>query len=287
MLAIYKREIKAYFLNMPGYIFAAFLLLITGIFFSINNMKQGNPQFEPVLGTIGFIFLLIVPIVTMRSVAEDRSQKTDQLLSSLPLSMWKIVLGKFFALCTVFMLPVLVMSFYPLLLSMYGSVSLSGAYGAILGFIFLGCALMSIGMFISSLTESQVIAAVISFGVMLILYLMSLLVSFIPSTAIASVIAFSAVIIIVGLIVYFMTKDLWIGAMSALILESVLMFFFMQNKDLFVGLFARVLGWLSVFDRFNGFVLGIFDISSLVYYISIICVFMFLTVQSVERRRWS
>lgn len=287
MLSIYKREIKAYYLNMPGYIFATFLLLITGIFFSLGNLKNLSPDFEPILSVVSFIFLLIVPIVTMRSIAEDRGLKTDQLLYSLPLAGWKIILGKFLALCTVFILPVLVICLYPLVLSMFGTVSLSGAYGGIFGFVFLGCALMAIGMFISSLAESQVIAAVICFAVMLVLYLMNVLVTAIPATAIASLLAFSVLILILGAIVYFMTKDLWIGAMSALLCETVLMFFYMQSKDAFTGLFARVLEWFSVFDRFYIFVNGIFDISALIYFLSIICVFNFLTIQSFERRRWS
>lgn len=287
MLSIYKREVKAYYFNMPGYIFAAFLLLITGIIFAIFNLKGLYPDFEPVLSFIGFVFLLIVPIVTMRSVAEDRGQKTDQLLYSLPLSVWKIILGKFLALCTIFILPVLVVCLYPLILSMFGTVNFFGAYGAVIGFVLLGCALMSIGMFISSLTESQVIAAVISFAVMLVLYLMNMLIAYVPSTATASLIALTVLILLFGAVVYFMTKDLWIGAMSALLCETVLMFFYMQNKSAFNGLFARVLGWVSVFDRFNPFVSGIFDISAVVYYLSVTCVFVFLTVQSFERRRWS
>ena len=287
MLAIYKREVKAYYLNMPGYIFATFLLLITGIFFSLVNLKQQYPSFEPILNLIGFIFLLIVPIVTMRSIAEDRGLKTDQLLYSLPLSGWKIILGKYFALCTVFILPVLIICPYPLIMSMFGTVSLSSAYGAILGFVFLGCALMSIGMFISSLTESQVIAAVICFAAMLVLFLMNMLSVSVPATAVASLIALSALVLLLGVVVYFMTKDFWIAAMSALLCETVIMFFYIQNKDAFSGLFTRVLQWFSVFDRFNLFISGIFDISALIYFLSIICVFNFLTVQSFERRRWS
>lgn len=287
MLAIYKREVKAYYLNMPGYIFATFLLLITGIFLSINSFKGLSPDFEPILSVIGFIFLLIVPIVSMRSVAEDRGQKTDQLLYSLPLSGWKIVLGKYLALCTVFILPTLVMSLYPLLLSMFGTVSLKSAYGALLGFLLLGCALLAIGMFISSLTESQVIAAVISFAVMLILYLMNFIATWVPANALASVLEFSVLILLFGTVVFLMTRDWWVGVMAALLAETVLMFFYMQNKPAFEGLFGRVLNWLSVFERFYVFVNGIFDLSALIYYLTIICVFTFLTVQSFERRRWS
>lgn len=287
MLAIYKREVKAYYLNMPGYIFATFLLLITGIFLSINSFKGLSPDFEPILSVIGFIFLLIVPIVSMRSVAEDRGQKTDQLLYSLPLSGWKIVLGKYLALCTVFILPTLVMSLYPLLLSMFGTVSLKSAYGALLGFLLLGCALLAIGMFISSLTESQVIAAVISFAVMLILYLMNFIATWVPANALASVLEFSVLILLFGAVVFLMTRDWWVGVMAALLAETVLMFFYMQNKPAFEGLFGRVLNWLSVFERFYVFVNGIFDLSALIYYLTIICVFTFLTVQSFERRRWS
>lgn len=287
MHSVYKKELRSYLCNMQGAIFAAFLLLITGIMTSLYNLKGLYPTFEISLAETGFIFLLIVPILTMKILAEERHQRTDQLLYSLPLKVSSVVLGKYFALLTVFLIPVAVMCFYPIILSMYGEVSLISAYSAIAGFVLLGAALLAIGMFISSLTESQVIAAVITFGAMLAIYLMNAISSLIPSTASGSLIAFSVCCVLVGLIVWFMLKDLWIGATVAIALEAVTLFFYFRFEEAFAGLFAKVLEKLSVFDRFYLFVDGVFDIGGVIYYLSVIVFCLFLCVQSVEKKRWS
>jgi len=287
MGAVYKKELRSYFCNMQGAIFAGFLLLITGVMTVLYNFKGLYPNFEYALAETGFIFMLIVPVLTMKILAEEKHQRTDQLLYSLPLNVTSVVLGKYFALVTVFIVPVAIMSLYPLVLSMYGTVSLVSAYSAILGFVLLGCCLLAIGMYISSLTESQVIAAVITFGVMLLLYLMSALASLIPATAGASLVAFTVICLLAGLVVWFMTKDIWIGASAAIALEAVLLFFYFRNTSAFAGLFGKILGELSLFDRFNTFVSGIFDLTAVVYYLSIVVFCLFLCVQSVEKKRWS
>lgn len=287
MTAIYKKELRSYFCNMTGAIFIAFLLLITGIMSVMYNFKGLYPNFEYSLSDTGFIFLLIVPILTMRIVAEEKHSRTDQLLYSLPLKVTDVVLGKYLAIVTVFLIPVGVMCLYPVILSSYGKVAFCSAYGSILGFFLMGCALLAIGMFISSLTESQVIAAVLSFGVLLVLYLMSALSSLIPSTSSASLVAFSLVCLIVGLIVWGMTKDTVAGITAFVLLEAVTVIFYITKKDGFAGLFPNVLGKLSVFDRFNSFINGVFDLTAVVFYLSIVAFCVFLTVQSVEKKRWS
>ncbi len=287
MGSVYKKELRSYFCNMQGAIFSGFLLLIAGIMTVLYNLKGLYPNFEYVLSDTGFIFLLIVPIVTMRVFAEEKHAKTDQLLYSLPLKVTDIVLGKYFAAVTVFLLPVGVMSLYPLILSLYGKVNFAAAYGALFGFILLGCALLAIGMFISTLTESQVIAAVISFGTLLLLYLMKALTSLIPNTSGASFVAFSVVAVLFGLLVWAMTKDRYAGLFTALLAESALVFLYFKFKDSFAGLFAKVMEKLSVFDRFSGFVNGIFDLTAVVYYLSVVAFCVFLCVQSVEKKRWS
>ena len=280
MGSVYKKELRSYFCNMQGAIFAAFLLLIAGIMTVLYNFKGLYPNFEYALSDTGFIFLLIVPIGRARA-------KTDQLLYSLPLKVTDVVFGKYLAAVTVFLVPVGVMALYPLILSLYGKVNFAASYGAVFGFILLGCALLAIGMFISTLTESQVIAAVISFGTLLLLYLMNALTSLIPNTSGASLIAFSAVAVLFGLIVWGMTKDRFAGLASALLAETVLVFLYFSFKESFAGLFAKVLEKLSVFERFSGFVNGIFDLTAVVYYLSIVAFCLFLCVQSVEKKRWS
>ena len=163
MIAVYKRELRSYLTSMIGYLFIFFILLLTGIYFSAYQLGAAYPRFEYTLSALTFVFLISVPILTMRVLAEERKQKTDQLLLTAPVSVEKIVLGKYFALVTIFAIPMLIMCFYPLLMTKFGTVSLGAAYTAILGFFLLGCANLAIGVFISSLTESQVIAAVLTF----------------------------------------------------------------------------------------------------------------------------
>ena len=287
MLAIYRKELKNYFINMTGYIFIGFMLAITGIFTTLINLMSTYPSFENVLSNITIVFLLIIPILTMRSVAEERHSKTDQLLYSLPVSVTQIVLAKYLAMFTVFLIPVGIIGLYPLILSIFGTVYLGTAYGALLGFTLLGGALIAVGMFMSSLTESQVIAAVTSFGVIFAMYLMSAIASLIPAGAMASLVAFAVVVLIFAGVVYSLTKNSTVAGITAAAGAFILAGIYFINSSIFDGLFANVLNWLSVFDRFSTFTTGLFDLTSVVYYVSLIILFVFGTVQSVEKRRWS
>lgn len=287
MAAIFKKEFKSYFTNMTGYVFIAFILLITGIFAFATNFTQGYPNFEYSLGSISFTFLFVVPILTMRVLAEEKRQRTDQLLYSLPMSVTEIVIGKYLAMVAVFLIPVFIMSFYPLILSFYGTVYLTAAYGAIFGFFLLGATLIAVGMFMSSLTESQIISAVVSFGVLLLIYLMTSLSTLIPTAAFASYIGFVVVILAFAGIVYYMTKNYWAAFITAAVCEIVLSVVYVTNSSIFEGAFAKVLTWLSFYERLDNFIYGIFDLTSVVFYLTVIAVFVFFTVQSVEKRRWS
>lgn len=287
MLSIYKKEIRSYFTTMTGYVFVAFLLLITGIFCTAMNLKSGYPNFEYALSSTGFTFIFVIPILTMRALAEERHQKTDQLLFSLPISVTDIILGKYFSMLTVLAIPIGIICLYPLILMFYGTVYLAATYSAIFGFFLLGAALIAIGMFMSALTESQIIAAVLSFGTILLTYLMGGLSSLIPTTALASFIAFTLCILAVSGLVYYMTKNSTVAYLVAIIGESIIFILYFVNSSLFTGAFTNVLGWLSLYDRFNTFVYGIFDITSVIYYISIIFIFVFFSIQSVEKQRWS
>lgn len=287
MKAILRHELSGYFTHVTGYVFGAFLLLFVGIYTTVYNLQYAVSNFEYVLSGMSFIFLIIVPILTMRVIAEERRQKTDQLLYSLPLSMTKVVLGKYLSLLTVFLIPVAIISLYPLMLRSYGNVHLPAAYCAITGFFFLGATLIAIGVFISSITENQAIAAGICFTVMLLNYFLTDLVSYLPVSGIASFIAFSVVIILLGVLIRYMTKNGTIALISGFILEGILLLFYIKDSTSFESLFANVLERLSLFERFYNFIYGVFDISSLIYYAGIISIFLFLSVQSLEKRRWS
>ena len=279
MTAVFRHELSSYFKSVSGYVFGAFLLLFAGIYTTDINLNAGLTNFEYVLDYMCIIFLIIVPILTMRVVAEERRQRTDQLLYSLPLTMTEVVLGKYGALLVVFLAPMAVIGVYPLILSAFGNVYLPAAYSAWLGFFLLGAALLAIGMFISSLTESQAVAAGRCFVVMLVNYFIT--------TAFASFASFTVVILALAGIVWFMTRSGLASGVLALVLEAVLLFFYAGDTSAFEGLFPEVMENLSLFDQFYQFVNGVFDLRAVAYLLSVSGLFLFLTVQSLEKRRWS
>lgn len=282
MRAVFRHELSSYFTGVTGYVFSAFLLLFTGIYTMVYNLQSASVHFEYVLGSMSFVFLIIVPILTMRVLAEERRQKTDQLLYSLPLTMTQVVLGKFAAMLVVFAAPMAVICLYPVVLSAYGNVYLPAAYGAIVGFFFLGMALLAIGMYISSVTESQAVAAGLCFVVMLVNYFLSDLAGFASATAYSSL----AALIVCG-IVYLMTKNGFVSLILAAVLEAGLIGGYLWDSSRFEGLFPQIISQLSLFARFYTIVNGVFDVTAIVYYLSVTGFFLFLSVQSLEKRRWS
>ena len=287
MRAVFKHEISSYFSNISGYVFGAFLLLFAGIYCMVYNLQAAYVNFEYVLGGMSFVFLVIVPILTMRVLAEERRQKTDQLLHSMPITMTQVVLGKYAAMLVIFLVPLAIISIYPILLTVYGNVYLPAAFSAIVGFFFLGAALIAIGMYISSVTESQAVAAGLCFVVMLINYFISDLASYASSSAYGSLVALVILVLVVCGIIYLMTKNSFVSLVSAAVLEGGLMLYYIFNSSAFEGLVPSIMEELSLFERFYAIIDGVFDVTSIVYYISIIGVFLYLSVQSMEKGRWS
>ena len=287
MMAIFRRELGAYFRGMLGYLFAAFVLIFAGIYTMAYHLSGAYSNFAYVLDAISFIYLIAVPILSMRTFAEERRQKTDQLLYALPVPMSGVVMGKYLAMVAVLAVPMLILTLYPLILTQFGSVSLPTAYGAIFAFFLLGAALLSVGLFISSLTESQVAAAVMTLMAMLVIFLMSGLADFVSSEASASLMALMLAALIFALVLYALSRNPIVSLAVAAVLVGGLLGTYAVDSSLFEGLFAEIMTSLSVFDRFYGFVNGVFDWKAVVYDLSMIAVFLFVTVQSMEKRRWS
>ncbi|MDD3165500.1 MAG: ABC transporter [Oscillospiraceae bacterium] len=287
MLAIYKRELSSFYKGMFGYIVAGFMLIFAGIYCSAYNLSAGYPAFEYVLSAITFLYMLIVPILTMRSFAEERRQHTDQLLYSLPISMSKVVWGKYLAMLTVLAVPIVIISFYPLILTRFGTVNLIGAYSGLVGYFLLGAALIALGMFVSSLTENQAVAAGLSFICTLLVFMMSTLTSYLPASAMGSYVTLTIFVLLAGLLTWLITKNSTIGIGVAVILEIALSVCFVLWRSAFIGLAGTILQQLSLFDRLGSFLNGMFDLTGVVYDLSFAAVFVFLTVQSLEKRRWS
>ena len=273
MIAVYKRELRSYLTSMIGYLFIFFILLLTGIYFSAYQLGAAYPRFEYTLSALTFVFLISVPILTMRVLAEERKQKTDQLL--------------LIALVTIFAIPMLVMCFYPLLMTKFGTVSLGAAYTAILGFFLLGCANLAIGVFISSLTESQVIAAVLTFVILFAFYMMNGISSFFSEGALSTCITFGLLILAAAIIIYTMIKNFLISAVVCVVGEIALVIVYVVNSGFFSGGIQKVLDIFNLSSHFDNFANAIFDVKGILYFVSVIAVCLFLTVQSIAKRRWN
>lgn len=287
MISIFKRELKSYFINMTGYVFIGVIWIFSGIFSTAINFIGQIAAYEYVMSNLTTVLMFVIPILAMRSMAEDRRAKTDMLLYSLPINSLHIVLGKYFAMLAVYGVACLGMSLMPIILSLYGEVHFASAYSAILGFFLLGAALIAVCTFFSSFTENQLIAAVSGIAASLGLYLLGTLVGMIPTASVASFIGFAALALLLTALVYYLTRNYIITLTVGCVTVIPLSVAYLINPDMFASAFPKAVAYLALFDRFNNFLNGIFDVGAIVYYISFAIFFIFLTVQSLDKRRWS
>ncbi len=287
MIAVLKHELKLYFHSLTAYVFGAFLLVAVGIGSMLYNLSYAVSNFEYVFSYGSLAFVVIVPILTMRVIAEERKQKTDQLLYSLPITTTSVVLGKYLSLLVVYLVPLCIISLYPLMFSRYGDVYLLTSYGTIIAFFVMGAALIAMGVFISSLTENQGFAAGIGIAVILFNYFSVSLSEYVSATSFGSAIAFFVIIVAIWLVVKHVTKNETLAYAVALVLFAALMATLWFKADVFEGLLPEIMTTLSLFDRFDVFISGVFDLTGIVYFLSVIAFFLFLSVQSLEKRRYN
>ena len=287
MTAVFKHELHMMFSSLTAYVYGLFSLLAVGIYMMYYNLSIGYANFEYVFAGASFALLIMIPIITMRIIAEEKKQKTDQLLYSLPISTTQIVTGKFLAVLATAALPLVIVVAYPIILSKYGNVYLPTSWGALFGYIMLTAALLSMGVFISSITESQAMAAGICFAAMVLNYYMVTLAEYATSSAYGSLVALLILEVILGFLIRHMTGNeilaQGIGGVAMVATAGT----YIYNSGWFEGLFPKILENLSVYERFYEFVDGVFDYTHVVYFISVIIFFLFLTVQSLEKRRYN
>ncbi len=234
MLAILKREFKAYFTSPLGYVFLAIFYAFSGVFFWVFTLDMGSTDMSSVFLMMFLVLMVFVPLLTMRLLAEDKKQKTDQLTLTAPVSLLGIVMGKFLAAYLIFAIGVAVMPLYGFVMSTFADVSWLPILGNTVGLLLLGGIFVAGGLFVSSLTENQMIAAIGSFFINLMVLLLDTLVSQIPS-----------------------------------------------------GIFRTALESISVYSRYAEITSGIFSLSSVIFFLSVIFIFLFLTVRVLEKKRWA
>ena len=288
MKAIYKRELQSYFHTMIGCVFIAFMVAFTGVYFMAYNLNYGYPYFSYVISAVLFVFMIAIPVLTMKSFAEDRKSKADQLLLTAPVSLVKIVLGKYLAMVTILAVPCVIFLIFPLIIAAQGTAYILVDYLAILLFFLLGCVYIAIGMFVSSLTESQIIAAIGTFGALMLIYLWSGILDFLPSSARANMAGFLVLLTLAVLAVWQMTKNWLIAAVLEIGAAAGCIGVYAVKPDLLENGLASILEKFVLTDVFTDISSNnIFDTTSIILYLSLITVFVFLTVQMIQKRRWS
>ena len=287
MIAVLKHELRNYFHSLTAYVFGAFLLVFVGIGAMLYNLQAAVSNFEFVLSFSSLVFVVIVPILTMRVIAEERKQKTDQLLYSLPISTTEVVIGKYLALLVLYFIPLCVIATYPLIFSQYGDVYLLTSYGSLIAFFIMGAALIAMGVFISSLTENQGFAAGIGIAAILLNYFSVSLAEYVSATAIGSAIAIFVLAALLGWVIYHLTRNENIAYGISLVLMAITVIMYFVDGTKFEGLLPDIMKKLSLFDRLDTFVNGVFDMTAIIYFVSVIVFFLFLSVQSLEKRRYN
>ena len=288
MMAICRREFRSYFNAMTGWVFCAALSVFIGIYFMAYNLYAGYPYFSASLEATLFLFMVLIPILTMRSMAEERRSRTDQLLLTAPVSVSGIVLGKYLAMLGVFAIPVAISALCPLIIHFNGTAFLAADYATLLAFFLFGAVEIGVGLLISSLTESQVIAAVGTFCVLLVIYLWDGLLTYLPTTALGSLLGLLALLILLCMLVENISKNWLITGGVFAIGAGALIGFYIKNSARFQSLLPDLLGTFSPIAAFTSFSSDhVLDWSTILLYLSLIGLTLFLTVQTIQRRRWN
>ena len=235
MGAIFKREMKAYFTSPIAYIFLAVFYIITAFYFVNMNLANGSTDMSYVFAGVFVIMMILLPLLTMRLFADEKKLKTDQGLLTAPVNLFEIVMGKFFAATVVFLVGMAIYIPYILvILKLAGTIAWASVIGNLLGLLLLGCSFISIGIFVSSLTELQIVAAIVSIIINLVLYMIDVIASTVS-----------------------------------------------------IDILKKVMVAIGFYNRYAEFTQGILNITSVVFFISTIFIFNFLTVRVLEKRRWS
>ena len=287
MTAVFKHEFKSLSHSLASYVCGAFLLVFIGLGAMIYNIQEAVSNFEYVLGFSSLCFAVIIPLLTMRVLSEERKQKTDQLLYSLPISTTQVIMGKYLALLCAYAIPVSFILLYPLVFAEFGNVYLPTSYGSIFAFFMVGAALIALGVFISSLTENQGLAAGIGVALVLLNYYSVMLAEYVSATALGSAAVLFVISLLIGMLIKQLTQNENLSVTVSLAGCVTVAIFYIICPENFEGLVPAIMQKLSLFDRLNIFINGVFDVSAIVYYLSFIAFFLFLSVQSMEKRRYN
>lgn len=287
MSAVYRKELKGYFTGITGYLFTAVLLIAAGIYTMVYNLSYQYTVFQYVYASITFLYLILIPILTMRSFPEERKQRTDQLLYSLPIKMTEIVAGKYFAAITVLAIPVIVMTAYPFILSSFGEFNFKIILSTMLCFYLLGCVLVAVCMFVSTLTENQIVSAILSFIVVFIPYFSKNIVNYASSSIVIALILLLICCALITLVTALLTRNKVLTEAIGTVLLTAVVVILVFNSTLLESAASGIFDKIAVFENIYEVIYGSFDLTYPVFLISIAFLFNFFSVQVLEKRRWA
>lgn len=234
MGAIFRRELGAFFTSSIAYVYLAVFYAFSGYFFYASSLYSATADMAGLFSTLFMIIVYLIPILTMKSFSEEKKQKTEQGLLTAPVSLGGIVLGKYFATLLMYIMGISIVFVYALILSYFGEVAWNIVIANYFALLLLGSAFIAVTMFISSLTENQVVAAVFGILTLMVLQLLDIIAGYIK-----------------------------------------------------IDFIANILNSLSFYNKYTEFTCGIFNLSSVIFYISTAVIFNFLTIRVFEKRRWS
>ena len=289
MYAIFKRELRAAFSGMMGWVLAAFLTAASALYFVALELGVGLTDFGYyTLYNTSFVLLVWAPVCACRSLAGERQARTDQLLLSSPVSVWGIVAGKYFALCAVFALPCLVDAAMILALRALGCTGAAFAanLSCLLCYYLMGCAALAVCEFLSGLTASPILAAVLGFAALLLAYMMPGLRSLFVAGSALALAAFTVLAAAAAVLAGLRCRSLTLGCIVFSVLAAGVAALFVARSAWLTEAFGAVLEALDLFGPCEEFVNGSFSVPALVYYGSVAWLFLFLAAQHIEKRRW-
>lgn len=289
MNIILAKEIKTYLRSGYGTIFMTIYLFIFGLYFIFMNIyPTPNSVISATINNMIFIFILLFPMITMKSFAEEKNNKTDQLLFTSPISLPNIILGKYIAAFILLLATLSVTFLHVLIINFFTeNLGLNTILTSYLGFLLICSAFIAIGIFISAISQNQIIAGISSLGISIILFITSSISDVIPRDSLSGLIF--AIVCIVGacLGLYWLLKNIWISLISSILLISVAIWTYVKNITFFEGIIQKTIKVLSITKYSNDYFIGIISLSSIVYYLSIVFLFLFFTYVLLDKKRWS
>ncbi len=287
MLAVFEKEFKSYFRSGIGAVFIGLFLLVSAGILVFTFLMNGVIAYPSYLSYLNIVLMITIPIITMRSLSEERKSKTDQLLLTSPIKASDIALGKYLAAVAVLFITLLLHSIDAIVISFFAinmyALDILVAY---IGLFLVGCAYIAIGVFISSTTTNQVISAIVTFAVMLVLFILQWLSTSVTSDVTSGIVICGVVALGIVVLIYSTTKNKVATLCTAIIAIAGIAIVALINANVYAGLLNTMLSWFSVIERLNEFFNGSVSISSFIYIISLSFVFVYMTVYQIEKRRW-